>query len=127
MGGSGEGDLSDILGRAIRAEPLNFLFHCTNETTDQNGMSITPYMLTACKSLIPFYWGKRLIPTIPQCLRRVDELRLMEEITCRNKGLTRKYLETWAKWFEFKNNKLYYEIISDFNTRLDYHLLNNTN
>lgn len=49
----------------------------------------------------------------PQFLRRVDDLHLMEELPCRNKGLIIKYSKTWPNWFEFKTTTLYYEIISD--------------
>lgn len=88
-------------------------FIVTKESISQYRVSIIPRLFNASISLIPCYLGKRSITTISQGLGKVDDLRKMEELTCRNIGLIRRHFKSWTKWFEFKMTSLYYKLISD--------------
>ena len=81
------------------------LLHLSSFSLTRYKTSLTKHLLNAAKSLIPLYWLSTRVPTVKEWIRKVAEVREMEDTLAQDRGTAEKFLDTWRPWSAFRFSK----------------------
>lgn len=78
--------------------PAFILLHVSSIPPKKYKKSIIRHLLNAAKSCIPLLWKKTLPPTVGMWLRRVVEIRRLEDLVLTAQNKQEQHLNTWMHW-----------------------------
>lgn len=91
----------------IHLEAACCLINISNCTLKKYKNSLTRFLITAAKTVIPRHWRNTAAPTIKEWLEEIHLLKGMEEIRATAQGNTENFNKMWQPWIIFKFSDSY--------------------
>lgn len=82
----------------ITDDPAFFLLHASNILARTYKNSVIRRLLDAAKACIPLHWKSPIPPTIDLWLKKVGEIKKMEDLSHTAQNRQEKFSETWQLW-----------------------------
>lgn len=60
--------------------------------------SVLPYLLNAAKRLLPIYWKRAKVPGREEWVRRVNEIREVEDWIATSRASRDRFTNIWSLW-----------------------------
>lgn len=87
--------------RTIANDPAFFLLHATDIPDKIYNRSVIRHLLDAARACIPLCWKSALPPTIDMWLRKVEDIRQLEDLIHTAQHREEIFSKTWQLWTMF--------------------------
>lgn len=84
--------------RPVSADPAFFLLHATTMSSKTYKKSLIRHLLDAAKACIPLLWKSTGTPSMGMWLRKVEDVRKMEDLILTARNQKELYDKTWTTW-----------------------------
>lgn len=85
----------------LPADPGFYLLHATDMTSKRYKKSLLRHLLDAAKACIPLLWKSTKPPTTGMWIRKVEDIRKMEDLILTARHKNELYTNTWSLWLSF--------------------------